>query len=444
VTLSATRPVQREIEVAPAPTVCAALHAQQRHFISFDGDGAGSGWLHGPLVAVAPRVEIAVRSGAARRVTRAALAALGRLVAARRRTGGPSETGIAALLAYDLGSAADERPAAGRLPALVAWSIDRSLRFLGSGRALWSGPPTAREPGAACQVSAAQPPAPAAGLDGALRSSLPRSAYLRAVRRLQAQIAEGTIYQANLCRTLSGAFRGDPFLVHRRLLHDNPAPHAAFVRARRWALASASPEAFLRVREPGRIETWPIKGTRPRGSDPAADRAAARELVQSEKDRAELVMIVDLERNDLSRVCRPGTVRVREPGTLRSFPSVHHLVAVIEGELRPELGVDRWIEAAFPGGSISGAPKLRAIELLDRIEPVRRGLFTGSLFWFGDDGRTDSSILIRTIVFDGARFHLGVGSGIVADSEAEQEWRETGHKARALARALGFEPEEAP
>jgi anthranilate/para-aminobenzoate synthase component I len=134
---------------------------------------------------------------------------------------------------------------------------------------------------------------------------------------------------------------------------------------------------------------------------------------------------------------------VRDLGSLRSFPTVHHLVAVVEGELREEIGIERWIEATFPGGSITGAPKLRAIELLRRIEPVPRGFFTGSLFWFGDDGRVDSSILIRTIVFEDTRFALGAGAGIVADSDPEREWQESAHKARALARALGFEPEEA-
>ena len=210
-----------------------------------------------------------------------------------------------------------------------------------------------------------------------------------------------------------------------------------------FALASLSPETFLRSRSPREIETWPIKGTRPRGSSPAADRAASAELLHSEKDRAELLMIVDLERNDLSRVCKAGTVEVTELAGLRSFPAVHHLVACVRGSLRDDADVAAILRATFPGGSITGAPKIRAQQILRELEPAQRGFFTGSLFWFGDDGRLDSSILIRSWVFGEGQAFLGAGGGIVADSEPEEEWHESNHKARALATALGFDPEEA-
>jgi para-aminobenzoate synthetase component 1 len=166
-------------------------------------------------------------------------------------------------------------------------------------------------------------------------------------------------------------------------------------------------------------------------------------LLSSEKDRAELVMIVDLERNDLGRICRTGTVRV-DPGIgLRSFPAVHHLVACVSGELLPDVGWLDLLAAAFPGGSVTGAPKRRAVRILQELEPVDRGYFTGSLFWFGDDGSMDSSILIRTATFTRQRAWLGAGGGVVADSDPEREWQESNDKARAPAEALGFVPEQA-
>jgi para-aminobenzoate synthetase component 1 len=204
---------------------------------------------------------------------------------------------------------------------------------------------------------------------------------------------------------------------------------------------SASPETFLRVRD-GRVETYPIKGTRRRGATPEEDRAAARDLAGSEKDRAELAMIVDVERNDLARLCVPGSVRASE-ARIEELPTVHHLVATVEGRLRAAVGPSALLRAAFPGGSISGAPKLRALAVLRDIEPAARGFFTGSLLWFGDDGSVDSSILIRTATFDATEVTIGAGGGIVADSHPESEWEESNHKVRHLAAALGFEPEQA-
>jgi para-aminobenzoate synthetase component 1 len=209
-----------------------------------------------------------------------------------------------------------------------------------------------------------------------------------------------------------------------------------------FALASVSPEIFLRTRSPDQIETWPIKGTRARGLSRAEDLRAQGELLASSKDRAELLMIVDLERNDLGRVCSTGSVRVRQLAELRSFAEVHHLVACVEGSLRPGVGIDDLLRATFPGGSISGAPKISARQILSEIEPVERGFFTGSLCWFGDDGSMDSSILIRSVVFAGGRVSIGAGGGIVADSDPELEWLESMHKARAPAATLGLDVEE--
>jgi para-aminobenzoate synthetase component 1 len=274
-------------------------------------------------------------------------------------------------------------------------------------------------------------------------TSLPREEYLSAVRTLKRHITRGDIYQANLCQQFRLGCSGDELELYRELATRAPAPRSAFFDTGRVRLVSVSPETFLTLDASGRIATHPIKGTRPRGASEAADREQRESLLRSPKDHAELLMIVDLERNDLGRVCRTGSVRVTGLAALRSFATVHHLVASVEGRLEPGIDMVDLLRASFPGGSITGAPKLRAIELLAGVEPVRRGWFTGSLFWFGDDGTTDSSILIRSLVLRDGRAWLGAGGGIVADSDPEEEWRESNHKARALAEALGFDPEEA-
>jgi aminodeoxychorismate synthase component I len=263
------------------------------------------------------------------------------------------------------------------------------------------------------------------------------------VDRVKTHITRGDIYQANLSQRFAAAYVGDPFEFYASLIRRTPAPHSAFVATPSTTLASFSPETFLRIRSPGELETRPIKGTRPRGATPAEDRAAARELVDSAKDRAELLMIVDLERNDLSRVCEPGSVEVQMLAGLRTFPTVHHLVASVIGKLRRGTGAGDMLRATFPGGSITGAPKIRAMQILSELEPASRNFFTGSLLWFGDDGTLDSSILIRTAVFGEDRVYLGAGGGIVADSDPEAEWEESNHKARSLTEQLGFEPREA-
>jgi para-aminobenzoate synthetase component 1 len=209
------------------------------------------------------------------------------------------------------------------------------------------------------------------------------------------------------------------------------------------ALASASPEVFVDVDASGRIETRPIKGTRPRALTPADDERAAAALLASAKDRAELVMIVDVLRNDLGRVARIGSVEVLELSSLRSYAAVHHLVARVVAELRTGVTPAELLRSVFPGGSITGAPKQRAVELLREIEPCPRGFYTGCLFWFDDDGSMASSILIRSAIVTGGFAQVGAGGGIVADSDPEAEWSEANAKARALTRALGFEPEEA-
>jgi para-aminobenzoate synthetase len=275
------------------------------------------------------------------------------------------------------------------------------------------------------------------------KTSLSRDEYLEAVRRIQSHIRKGELYQANLTQRFAIPFSGDHFELWSGLAAATPAPRAAFLSCDRFTLASVSPELFLRGEMDGRIETWPIKGTCRREPDPADDRLAAERLVASPKDNAELLMIVDLERNDLGRVCRTGSVRVPRIAALKSFPAVHHLQAVVQGVLERGTGFDQLLKAVFPGGSITGAPKESAMRLLEEIEPVPRHFYTGSLFWLGDDGSFDSSILIRSVVLTGGMAYLGAGGGIVADSDPEAEWVESCDKARALAGVLGFAPEEA-
>jgi para-aminobenzoate synthetase component 1 len=216
-----------------------------------------------------------------------------------------------------------------------------------------------------------------------------------------------------------------------------PAPFAAYLDLGELRVLSASPERFLRLDEDGRrVETRPIKGTRPRGLGPMHDLALGRALAESDKDRAENVMIVDLLRNDLSRVCRPGTVRVPELFALEQHPTVHHLVSTVVGELEPQADAVDLLRAAFPGGSITGAPKVRAMEIIAELEPTRRAVYCGSIGYLSRTGAMDTSIVIRTYLALRNQVYFQAGGGIVADSDPEQEYRETLDKARALIEVL--------
>jgi para-aminobenzoate synthetase component 1 len=267
-------------------------------------------------------------------------------------------------------------------------------------------------------------------------------AFAARVERIRAWIAAGDLFQANLtaCCEAHLAQPPDPLTLYGRLRRSCPAPFAGLAIAggsHLEAVISASPERFLRLSPQGQVETRPIKGTRPRHAEPDADAAAAAALVTSAKDRAENVMIVDLLRNDLGRVCVPGSIHVPQLVGLESYAQVHHLTSVVEGLLRPGLSVVDLLRACWPGGSITGAPKLRACRRLDALEPLPRGPYCGSLFHLGADGSFDSSILIRTLVQKGSRLRLHAGCGIVADSDPEGEAEELGWKLRPLLEALG-------
>jgi para-aminobenzoate synthetase component 1 len=275
-------------------------------------------------------------------------------------------------------------------------------------------------------------------------SRTPHAAWVRGVEAVRAAISRGEIYQANLTRRLEAPFLGDPWPLFRRLRTGDPALFAGYLdlgpspaTGAPRALLSASPEPFLSVDGAGNVSSDPIKGTRPRGRTPDEDRALLRELLASRKDQAENVMIVDVLRNDLGRVCEPGSVRV--PRLLRPerTAAVQHLVTTVTGRLRPDRDAFDLLAASFPGGSITGAPKIRAMEIVEGLEPVRRGPYCGAMCWLGPDRRLGSSILIRTFVADGERLTLHVGGGVTWRSDPQDEWDETVAKARGPLGSIG-------
>jgi para-aminobenzoate synthetase component 1 len=278
------------------------------------------------------------------------------------------------------------------------------------------------------------PPEVGGGLD--LRSSFSREAYLEGVERVREYIIAGDIFQANLSQRLEAPLDEPPWALYKRLRSINPAPFAAYIETDEATIMSASPERFLRVAADRSVETRPIKGTSPRGIGPEHDAALGQALIESEKDRAENLMIVDLLRNDLSRVCAPGSVRVPELFLLENYPTVHHLVSTVVGVLPPEADAIDLLQASFPGGSITGAPKVRAMEIIAELEPSRRGVYCGSIGYLSVTGALDTSIVIRTYLALERRVYFSVGGGIVADSDPTAEYEETLTKARALIAAL--------
>jgi anthranilate synthase component I len=264
--------------------------------------------------------------------------------------------------------------------------------------------------------------------------------YLHAVQRALDYIGAGDIYQANLSRgwrtTLQPGVR--PHQVYRRLRETNPGPFSGVAQLDGIAVISSSPERLVSLRD-GAVTTRPIAGTRPRGADPQADLALARELHAHPKERAEHVMLIDLERNDLGRVCEAGSVRVDEFMTIESYSHVHHIVSNVSGRLRAEVTPGNVLAAVFPGGTITGCPKIRCMEIIAELEGAPRGAYTGSLGYLNRDGSMDMNILIRSLQLDGCELSLRAGAGIVADSIAERELEETRAKARGVLRALGVE-----
>ncbi|WP_429212313.1 aminodeoxychorismate synthase component I [Aeromonas veronii] len=267
-------------------------------------------------------------------------------------------------------------------------------------------------------------PAPAFALQGSWQSNMSRAEYGEKFARIQEYLAAGDCYQINLTQRFSAPYQGDEWQAYCLLATANKAPFSAFIRLPDSALLSLSPERFLLL-DGRHIETKPIKGTRPRHPDPAIDRQVALELAQADKDRSENLMIVDLLRNDIGRVSRPGSVSVPHLFAVESFPAVHHLVSTIHGELDARWqGVDL-LRACFPGGSITGAPKIRAMEIIEELEPQRRNAYCGSIGYLSQHGRMDTSICIRTLIAEAGRLHCWAGGGIIADSDADSEYQET-------------------
>ena len=492
-------PLVEELVPAPDPAGCCEQFAGLPYRLFLDSGGTGGSLGRYSYLMADP--DVVVRSkgartervrpatGAAEPVAGDALDALGELLAGERTdpVAGlpPFQGGAAGYIGYDWGSVLERLPAPRyddlALPDVVigaydwvvawdhaagrAWLVSTGLGARGAARArraadrlaavrarLAGGAGADGRPASlgTPPTGAAPPPAPRAPSyrveggwwgDGlALRSSFTRAAYCAAVARVRDYILAGDIFQANLSQRFEAPLGEPPWALYRRLRARNPAPFGAYLDFPEATVLSVSPERFLRVGGGGAVETRPIKGTRPRGVGPEHDAALGRALSESAKDRAENLMIVDLLRNDLSRVCAPGTVRVPELFALERHPTVHHLVSTVVGTLAAGAGVVDLVRASFPGGSITGAPKVRAMEIIAELEPSRRGVYCGSVGYWSLTGELDTSIAIRTAVARGDRVYFSAGGGIVADSDPEQEYRETLDKARALIDALDASP----
>ncbi len=361
----------------------------------------------------------------------------------------PFTGGAGGFFAYELAHGLERlpplRPGRTVTPALATGFYDAVAAFPADGHAAyivspWESTGT-REKRARLRslIEKAETPAPPPATRCAEpAANFARAAYEAAVAEAIELIHAGDIFQVNLSQRFETALADGvtPFDIYRRLAGDAPAPFAAHLNIGEATIVSSSPERFLRADSEGRVVTEPIKGTRPRGATPALDRALAEELEASAKDRAENVMIVDLLRNDLSKVCADHSVKVEALCSLRSFANVHHLVSKVTGTLRPEVSALDLLAACFPGGSITGAPKVRAMEIIADLEPHARGPYCGAIGWIGLDGAMDTSIAIRTLTISNRTVTYHAGGGIVADSDPAAEYDETIAKASAMRRAL--------
>jgi para-aminobenzoate synthetase component 1 len=262
--------------------------------------------------------------------------------------------------------------------------------------------------------------------------------YRQAYEKVQSYLREGDCYQVNLAQRFTAKASGDAFPAYQEMRRLSPAPYSAFLNWPQVQILCASPERFLHVQK-GRVETKPIKGTRARATEQGEDARLAKDLLSNPKDRAENLMIVDLLRNDLGKSCAAGSVRVPRLFDLESYSNVHHLVSTVEGRLREGCDALHVLRDCFPGGSITGAPKLRAMEIIEQLEPNRRGVYCGSIGYIGFDGQMDTNIAIRTMVYSHGEISCWAGGGIVADSRCDEEYQETFDKASVMLKILrGF------
>ncbi len=277
-----------------------------------------------------------------------------------------------------------------------------------------------------------------------LHSNMSKDMYLDNVGIIKEAINKGDLYQANLTRKFFAAINADakPLNIFNKLCRISPSPYSAFLKFGDKFVISSSPERFLHVDENGMADTRPIKGSAPRFADEKKDAESRILLANSEKDRAENLMIVDLSRNDLSRSCRTGSVITQKLFEVTSYATVHHMASTVKGQKRHDKTTLQLVRGCFPPGSMTGAPKIKAIQLCTALEKIKRGIYAGGIGWFGGDGSTDLSVVIRTIIIDGNLAEFQVGGAIVADSAAEDEWQETMTKAKAIAMTLGINIEE--
>ncbi len=375
------------------------------------------------------------------------LDALARLLAAPAPPSIPGlpafQGGAAGFLGYEIGARLDRMPRApgafAGIPELLFGIFDTLLAWDHASHRLWL---IGDGPRARALRDTLAAPAPDLPPPAKLRWSAPvsRAAHMDRIAQTIALIRAGDIYQANITAPFTAPRPAgfDPAAAYLAARAANPAPFSAYIDCGQGcAVASVSPERFLRLYQDGQIEARPIKGTRPRGATPAADAAQATALLGSAKDRAENLMIVDLLRNDLARVAQPGSVTVPELCALESFASVHHLVSSVRACLRQGLGPVDLLRASFPGGSITGAPKIRATDIIAGLECAARGPYCGSAAWIGFNGAMDSNILIRTVTIAADTITAQAGGGITADSDPAAEWDEVMTKITPLLRALG-------
>ncbi|MDP7570332.1 MAG: aminodeoxychorismate synthase component I, partial [Myxococcota bacterium] len=360
--------------------------------------------------------------------------------------------GAVALLSYELGAQIESVSCGGvddlRLPEATLLIADKVLAWDHEAGCAWAcalGVGAEAERGLdelvgwlAVPVSAAPRRRPAEIFRNtrAAPTGFDEGAYVKAVDRVKHEIGAGNVYQANLSQRMERPFDADPWGLYRALRRINPAPFACYVELPELAVIGSSPERFLRVDLERWVESRPIKGTRPRGCHAVQDAALRAELVASEKDRAENLMIVDLVRNDLGRVCETGSVGVPELLAIEEYATVFHLVSTVTGRLRKSCDALDLVRAAFPPGSMTGAPKIAAMRLLDRLEPVRRGLYAGAIGYLDARGSADLSVVIRTLFAQRGRALVHAGGGVVADSDPHAEWRESLDKALPLLAAL--------
>ena len=345
----------------------------------------------------------------------------------------PEEGGIAGAIAYDLARRGPDAPT----PLVFAIAVDRFL-VEEDGRVVAKGGAPSASIAAAADPPWSTPlaPAPRPGVAGlATWSSLTRDEHQALVLRVKEHIARGDIYQANLSQRFRVPFDRTGLDLYRELRRLSPAPFSGYLRGPGFEIASASPERLLEVRD-GLASTRPIAGTRPRSADPGHDRALHAELLLSEKERAEHLMLVDLARNDLGRVAELGSVHVDELMTIEDYAQVRHIVSNVRARLRADADALDALLALFPGGTITGVPKVRCMQILDAMEPVPRGFYTGALFYLTRSGRLDANILIRSAVVAGGAATFHTGGGIVADSDPDHEYEETLHKAEGMRLAL--------